>query len=152
MLTTTQKRRVRLFTDMMTKAVISGADYAGTIKHKFKTDGRWLLRLIANELGLEPTQYDLRWNAGGIAVSGEVTLHADGLYIQFYQSGFSRSESFLVRTCNGRKDYTGGPNRWIPWYNLLNFPKAVADIRAIAFNEDGTFRGTNQVKIQPITA
>jgi hypothetical protein len=40
------------------------------------------LKKVAVEMGLEPTEYDLRFTAGGIAVWGEATLHSDTIYIQ----------------------------------------------------------------------
>lgn len=39
-----------------------------------------LLRRLAEALALQPAAFDLRFNKGGIAVSGEVTLHGDELY------------------------------------------------------------------------
>ena len=54
----------------------------------------------------------VRFNPGGCAVSGEVTLHTDHVYIQF--SGDLHNQlGVLIRTCKGRKDYCGGPNQWI---------------------------------------
>src|SRR4051812_25473909 len=69
---------------------------------------RSALRKVAKALGLRPGQYDLRFNPGGIAVWGEITLHTDTHYIQT-SAGHDR---VLIRTCEGRKDYLGGPNHW----------------------------------------
>lgn len=57
---------------------------------------------------------DIRSNKGGPAVSGEVTLHGDSVYIQLSAD----SEWFFFRTCKGRKDYTGGRN-CIVYYHFL---------------------------------
>jgi len=54
---------------------------------------------------------DIRFNPGGIAVSGETTLHAGRVYVQFSGDYHGRS-GVLVRSCKGRKDYTGGWNRY----------------------------------------
>lgn len=70
------------------------------------------LRKLAVEMGLEKGDYDLRSNKGGIAVSGEVTLHADHIYVKVSQSCLGPGREILFRTCSGRKDYTGDSNNF----------------------------------------
>lgn len=77
-------------------------------KLAFASQSKALLRRIAKQLGLQKGQFDLRYNPGGIAVSGEATLQTDRLYLQVSQL-FGRT-SLLYRTCNSRKDYCGGTN------------------------------------------
>lgn len=68
---------------------------------------------LAKALGYKKGNYDVRSNKAGIAVSGEVTLHTDDIYVQVGQPSFgSWDRAILVRTCKGRKDYTGGPNNF----------------------------------------
>lgn len=86
---------------------------------KFKS----ALRKVAKALGLQAGQYDLRFNPGGIAVWGEVTLHTDTVYIQ---ASNGHSLGVLVRTCKGRKDYTGGRNNWLSTSLLLSNPEMFA--------------------------
>jgi len=64
------------------------------------------------------TEFKVTNNHGGIAVSGEITLmgmwgEGNGLYLQIFQSVTNRRE-FLFRSIRHMKDYTGGPNQWIP--------------------------------------
>jgi hypothetical protein len=66
----------------------------------------------AGALGLGDSDYDLRSNEAGIAVSGEVTLHADHLYIQVSQPATGRDSGILFRSCEGRRDYVGGVNNF----------------------------------------
>lgn len=40
------------------------------------------------------------------------------IYIQLCQG--SNRDAFMYRSCKGRKDYTGGPNRWMKWSTLAN--------------------------------
>lgn len=94
---------------------LGSASYNETAKAKFKKDGMALLRKVVKLLGLEKDTYDVRYNAGGIAVSGDCTLHSDTFYVSFNLDGCNW---VLVRTCKGRKDYTGGPNRQYP-FDLL---------------------------------
>ena len=56
--------------------------YDGDAKEAFHRTARRQLKLLAAALGLPTGGFDLRSNKGGIAVSGEVTLHADHLYVQ----------------------------------------------------------------------
>ena len=87
---------------------VGSASYNETAKATFKREAMALLRKVVKALELAKGTYDLRYNAAGIACSGDAILHAEGFYVSF---NLDISEWVLVRTCKGRKDYTGGPNR-----------------------------------------
>ena len=73
---------------------------------------------LQREYGASDT---IRSNKAGIAVSGEVTLHFERLYIQVSQpAGNYMKNGVLYRSCNGLKDYTGGPNNFAQVFDLLN--------------------------------
>ena len=95
--------------------------YDAEAKRLFHSHAKSQLRHIATALGLEPGSYDLRSNQAGIAVSGEITLHGDRLYVQVSQSAMGHHSGVLFRTCKGRKDYVGGPNNFAS-LDLLNRP------------------------------
>lgn len=78
-------------------------------KRAFRAEATRLLRQLAAALGLEKGAYDLRWNEGGIAVSGEATLHGEAVYVQVSQGPF---RAVLFRRCEGRRDYRGQMNHW----------------------------------------
>jgi hypothetical protein len=82
-------------------------------KAAFRRLSTGFLREVARLSGAPDT--DVRFNAGGIAVSGEATLHTDKIYIQVSNNPLG----ILVRTCESRTDYTGGPNHWIDRERLL---------------------------------
>jgi hypothetical protein len=84
--------------------------YDSGAKRMFHRRARRQLIELAAALNFEPADYDLRSNEGGIAVSGEVTLHADRLYVQVSQPATGADTGILFRTCEGRRDYTGGRN------------------------------------------
>jgi hypothetical protein len=94
-------------------------------KRAFHSRARRQLKLLADALGLPPGSYELRSNPGGIAVSGQVTLHADHLYVQASQSAMGCDTGILFRPCRGRRDYHGGPNNFAS-LDLLNRPKELA--------------------------
>ena len=94
-------------------------------KRLFHSRAKSQLRRIAAALGLEPGSYDLRSNQAGIAVSGEITLHGDHLYVQVSQSAMGHHSGVLFRSCKGRKDYVGGPNNFAS-LDLLNRPDELA--------------------------
>lgn len=83
------------------------SSYNDAVKEGFKKASTKALRQIAKSLNLAPGTYDIRFNAGGIAVSGDAILHHEKFYINLNDG------QFYWRTCNGRKDYTGGMNRFI---------------------------------------
>lgn len=99
--------------------------YDAPAKRAFHIRARRQLKQLALALGLPTGAYDLRSNQGGIAVSGEVTLHADRLYVQASQPATGHDSGVLFRTCQGRKDYHGGPNNFAS-LDLLNRPQDLA--------------------------
>jgi hypothetical protein len=99
--------------------------YDAEAKRLFHARARSELRRIATALGLEPGSYDLRSNQAGIAVSGEIILHGDHLYVQVSQSAMGYHSGVLFRTCNGRKDFVGGLNNFAS-LDLLNRPDELA--------------------------
>ena len=101
--------------------------YNETAKASFHATARSRLRLLAEKLQLYRGGFDLRSNKAGIAVSGEITLHADSIYVQVQQSCMGIGMGILVRKCQGRRDYTGGRNHWFP-LSLLN------DVNELAYH------------------
>lgn len=92
-------------------------------KDKFHRDAKAYLRLLAAHLGLGEGSYDIRSNKAGPASLGEVTLHSETFYLQL---GGLFPDSILYRACQGRKDYTGGRNRFM-LYASLEDPEYVTD-------------------------
>lgn len=95
------------------------------VKNNFHRTYLAVLGRIAQELGLNVGDYEIRSNKGGPAVLGEVTLHADKVYIQVGGSDWvsvidPEHAQVLYRSCRGRKDFVGGTNRYIPlsWLTL----------------------------------
>lgn len=81
------------------------------LKRGLHKDSAAYLRMLATQLGFDRKDYDIRSNEGGIAGSGEITLHTDTLYVQISQwAMYGDSISFLIRGCKSRKDYTGMTN------------------------------------------
>lgn len=84
------------------------------LKKRFHREAKKLLRIVAKTMGLSAKDYDLSSNMAGTAVSGEITLHTDSLYISVGQRYMANGCDVLVRACEGRKDYTGKKNHWVP--------------------------------------
>jgi len=99
--------------------------YDAAAKRLFHSRARSQLRRLATTLGLASGSYDLRSNPAGIAVSGEITLHTECLYVQASQSVMGNANGILFRTCKGRKDYVGGSNNFAS-LDLLNRPEELA--------------------------
>ena len=94
------------------------ACYNEVNKEEYKKLGRRILKELAETMGLQKGEYDIRWNPGGIACSGDHTLHTDWFYLDL--SDNLGSGWFYYRTCKSRKDYTGGTNRIVYWDFLIN--------------------------------
>lgn len=74
--------------------------------------GRTFLRNLAKRLGLETKDFEIRSNKAGPAVSGEVTLHSDSLYLQLSEAAMSTGIRLMYRGCKSRKDYCGLMNNY----------------------------------------
>lgn len=101
--------------------------YYPEAKRLFHQNARRQLHKLAAALGFNAGDYDLRSNKGGIAVSGEVTLHADRLYVQASQPASGGNTGILFRSCEGRRDYVGGTNHFAS-LDLLHDPAALATL------------------------
>ena len=89
------------------------------------------MRALAKELRLSPDSFDVRSCLGGVAVSGEIILHGEFIYIQISQPATGADSGVLIRSCNGRCDYEGGRNHFAP-LSLLDEPAALAGhVRAV---------------------
>lgn len=97
-------------------------------KVRWHSQARAHLRALARALELEAGTYDIRSSYGGIAVSGESTLHGDHVYVQISQSCMGAGHSVLYRRCNGRKDYTGARNHFASLHDLHNIEGLAAAI------------------------
>lgn len=102
--------------------------YNAAQKQKFHRQGRAALKMLADHLGLRAGEYDIRSNQGGIAVSGEITLHSETLYVQLAQSCLGHNAGSMWRACDGRKDYCGKVNRWAAWEHLNDLPGLCSQI------------------------
>jgi len=109
--------------DMRRKPVLNtlalrGVAYDATAKKLFHSEARRALRQLADALGYDKQDYDLRNNVGGVAVSGEVTLHSSEIYVQVMCNG--RGGDVLYRRCRDRRDYTGERNHQVAMRELAN--------------------------------
>ena len=109
-------------------------------KRRFHTVARARLRRLAAELGFPPASFDLRSNRGGIAVSGEITLHHERVYVQVCQPATRADTGILIRTCEGRRDYTGGRNHFAPLSMLDDIPGLAARVRTVMAAGGGAVR------------
>lgn len=89
-----------------------GIGYDPEAKRAFHREARSALRVAARHLGLEPDQFDLRSNFAGPAVSGEITLHGDEIYVQVSIPCVRPGREVMFRRCKGRQDYLGNRNHF----------------------------------------
>jgi hypothetical protein len=99
--------------------------YNSEIKQRFHREARLRLRRLAKALGFPSGRFNLRSDLRGIAVSGEITLHHDDVYVQVCQPATGWDSGILIRTCEGRHDFTGGRNHYAP-LRLLDDEAALA--------------------------
>ena len=100
-------------------------------KTTFHKQCKTILRKLAKELGLERGAYEVRSCLGGPAVMGEVILHTDSLYVVLSEYPLVGGVQTMWRTCNGRKDYTGGRNVWEKHDVLKDIPAFAARLKKV---------------------
>jgi hypothetical protein len=113
----------------------ASCSYEPDRKRRFHSAARTRLRHLTAELGFSPTSFDLRSNKAGIAVSGEITLHHERVYIQVCQPATGADSGILIRTCEGRRDYTGGRNHFAPLSMLDDIPALAHLVRSVMTNK-----------------
>lgn len=106
-----------------------GVAHDSAAKQAFHREARTALRALADALGLDDDSYDLRSNMGGVAVSGEIMLHSDDLYVQISICTYERRGQLMFRSCTARDDYCGGRNYAAPFKLLLAPDKLAAKIQ-----------------------
>ncbi len=92
--------------------IADNASYDYHTKLAWRSKGMAVLRKLAKDLGLTKGTFDIRFNEGGIAVSGDAILHSDRIYIHL--TGFGDGTAGYARVVKSRKDYTGERNIPIP--------------------------------------
>lgn len=114
--------------------------YAPGQKRRFHAAARARLRCLARALEFPRGSFNLRSNPGGIAVSGEITLHHERVYVQVSQPATGADTGILIRTCQGRHDHTGGRNHFAPLSLLDDVPALAARVRAVIAAGGGSAR------------
>lgn len=93
-------------------------------KKRFSRIGKKAMRELAEILELDP--YDIDFNKGGIAVSGDLRLMGMingeiGIYISMNKNfPYMTWGGVLIRSIKHMKDYTGGSNNYIKFEDIDN--------------------------------
>ena len=116
----------------------TSCSYEPDQKRRFHAAAHARLHRLAAEFGFPPASFDLRSNQGGIAVSGEITLHHERIYVQVCQPATRADTGILIRTCEGRRDYTGGRNHLAPLSLLDDIPALGERVRAVMAANGGS--------------
>lgn len=107
------------------------SSYNDEVKRQWRSQSLAFLRRVAKGLNLNKADYSIRFNPGGIAVSGEATLHHNQFYLQLSDFGG------YWRTCKGQKDYAGGANHNFnssgAWSRQLTESELIEQIRREVF-------------------
>jgi hypothetical protein len=104
-------------------------------KDKFKKSALLILRRLAHELGLK--EFDVRFNPGGIAVSGDAVLHGMwddgvGFYLCISKFAFSSGPTYgYYRTCTSLRDYTGGQNHALRLDKDVDYVRAFLSLKPV---------------------
>ena len=103
-----------------------GVAYDAPAKRAFHAEGRRALLRLADALGLAPGSYTVRSNQAGPGASGDITLHADEIWVQLSVSLIGPDHEICFRRVRGRDDHIGERNHWASVRELLD-PARLAD-------------------------
>lgn len=104
-----------------------GVAYDERAKRLFHSDGRKALRTLADALDLAEGSYGITSQRGGVAIAGDVTLHADHIYVQLSLGGMGAGVMF--RKVADRRDFVGERNHWASVHDLVRPERLAARIR-----------------------
>lgn len=103
-----------------------GVAYDAPAKRAFHAEGRRALLRLGDALGLAPGSYAVRSNQAGPGASGDITLHADQIWVQLSVSLTGPDHEICFRRVRGRDDHIGERNHWASVRDLLD-PTRLAD-------------------------
>ncbi|SNS68720.1 hypothetical protein SAMN06295912_11282 [Sphingomonas laterariae] len=106
-----------------------GVAYDERAKKLFHADGRKALRALADALGLADDGYTITSQRGGAAISGDVMLHADHLYVRLSLDGMGAGREVMFRKVAGRHDFVGERNYWAAVHDFVQPKRLAARIR-----------------------
>lgn len=106
-----------------------GVAYDERAKNLFHSDGRKALRALGDALGLADDSYAITSQRGGAAISGDVTLHADHLYVRLSLDGMGAGREVMFRKVAGRRDFIGERSHWAAVHELVRPERLAARIR-----------------------
>src|SRR3546814_10572374 len=87
------------------------------------------MRRLADALALDEGSFDIRSNKGGPAVSGEVTLHGEDVWVQLSLGLSGPDREVCFRKVQGRDDHLGDRNCWASIRELVDPGRFAARIR-----------------------
>ena len=108
---------------------LRGVAYDEPAKRLFHSEGRAALRRLAEALGLEEDTFGIRCNKAGPAVSGEITLHGETLWVQLSLGPFGPDREVCFRKVRDRQDHIGERNHWGSVRELVEPERFAARIR-----------------------
>lgn len=122
--------------------------YSDSSKIAMHSRARSFLKDLAEELCLPEGSYSVRSKKAGPAVSGEVTLHGDNLYVKILAYG-SKLQA-MYRSCKSQKDYCGGQNNWVDLPDLAEADRMWRFVMACKTLNDFSMKKNleNQVKAE----
>lgn len=106
-----------------------GVAYDEPAKKLFHSEGRSALRRLAEALGLADGSFDIRSNRGAPAISGEITLHGDDIWVQLSVGLFGPGREVCFRKVRGRSDHVGDRNMWASVRELMTPERLASRIR-----------------------
>ena len=114
---------------MLKTLALRGVAYDEPAKRLFHSEGRTAMRRLAEALDLEGGSFDIRSNKAGPAVSGEITLHGETLWVQLSLGSFSPDREVCFRKVRDRQDHVGERNHWATVRELIEPDRFAARIR-----------------------
>lgn len=106
-----------------------GVAYDEAAKRTFHSEGRAAMRRLAEALALADGTFDIRSDKGGPAVSGDIILHAEEVWVRLSLGPFGPDHEIAYRKVRGRSDHIGERNHWASIRDLLQPDRFAQRIR-----------------------
>jgi hypothetical protein len=98
---------------------LRGVAHDEAAKRTFLAQGRTALIRLAEQLGLDARDYDLRTTRGAADESGEIVLHGDEIWVRLRIDPITPGQEVTYRRVRGRRDEFGDRSRRATVADLL---------------------------------
>jgi len=107
-------------TDNLTQLVNVEGKFSAEHKAAFHLEARRVLTILAKRMGLEDDEFKFGVYQDDHGMSGHVSFHTESMFMIISRGAWGSTTKQMYRRCNGLNNASGGMNRWVDVFRLLD--------------------------------